>query len=106
MANERDIISGTVYTTHEKKICVTLADDTSIVTLADDTSILIFFLVPYAFQTKESLQSHTYKVQKGASMFSLISKKSQMLKAVGPDLHPLNILLTGVEYSASTFTQL
>ena len=97
MANERDIISGTVYTTHEKKICVTLADD---------TSILIFFLVPYAFQTKESLQSHTYKVQKGASMFSLKSKKSQMLKAVGPDLHPLNILLTGVEYSASTFTQL
>ena len=96
-ANERDIISGTVYTTHEKKICVTLADD---------TSILIFFLVPYAFQTKESLQSHTYKVQKGASMFSLKSKKSQMLKAVGPDLHPLNILLTGVEYSASTFTQL
>ena len=91
------IISGTVYTTHEKKICVTLADD---------TSILIFFLVPYAFQTKESLQSHTYKVQKGASMFSLKSKKSQMLKAVGPDLHPLNILLTGVEYSASTFTQL
>jgi len=97
VANERDIISGTVYTTHEKKICVTLADD---------TSILIFFLVPYAFQTKESLQSHTYKVQKGASMFSLKSKKSQMLKAVGPDLHPLNILLTGVEYSASTFTQL
>ena len=88
MANERDIISGTVYTTHEKKICVTLADD---------TSILIFFLVPYAFQTKESLQSHTYKVQKGASMFSLKSKKSQMLKAVGPDLHPLNILLTRVQ---------